>query len=85
VEKIVWALVDSPEEVDVREIEGTTMNILEIRVSKQDVGCLIGKRGKNIYALRTIVEAAAKGKRYYRIDVVGEDRHRSRNTHLQNA
>ena len=74
-EKIVRALVDSSEEVDVKEIEGTKMKILEIKVSKQDVGYLIGKRGKNINALRTIVAAAGKGKSYHRADVVGENRY----------
>jgi hypothetical protein len=64
VEKIVQALVDFPEEVDVREIEGATTNILEIKVSKQDVGKVLGKKGKNIDALRVIVAGAGKGKRY---------------------
>ncbi len=75
VEKIVHALVDSPEEVHVEEIEGTNVKILEIKVSKQDVGALIGKKGKNITALRTIVAAAGKGKRYM-VDVVEENRRR---------
>jgi predicted RNA-binding protein YlqC (UPF0109 family)/cold shock CspA family protein len=71
VEKIVQTLVDSPEEVDVREIEGATSNILEIKVSKQDVGKLIGKRGRNINALRTLVTAAGKGRRCM-VELVGE-------------
>ena len=61
VEKIVRTLVDSPEEVDVREIEGTNVRVLEIKVAKQDVGYLLGKKGKNIDALRTIAQAACKG------------------------
>jgi len=64
VRRIVQALVDFPEEVDVREIEGATTNILQIKVSKQDVGKLLGKKGKNINALRVIVAGAGKGKRY---------------------
>ncbi len=71
VEKIVQALVDSPEEVDVKEIEGTNMKILEIKVSKGDIGKLIGKKGKNISALRRIVAAAGKGKEYM-VEVVEE-------------
>ena len=62
VEKIVRALVDSPEEVAVKEVEATNMKILEIRVSRRDVGQVIGKEGKNISALRTVVAAAGKGK-----------------------
>jgi hypothetical protein len=64
VEVIVRSLVDSPGEVEVQEIEGTTLKILEIKVSKSEIGYLLGKRGKNIDALRTIVSAAAKGQRY---------------------
>ena len=64
VEKIVRALVDFPEKVDIREIEGVDTKILEIWVVKQDIGKLIGKKGKNITALRTLVAAAGKGKTY---------------------
>ena len=64
VEKIVRALVDFPEEVDIREIKGSRTNIVEIKVSKQDVGKVLGKKGKNINALRVIVAGAGKGKRY---------------------
>ena len=71
VAKIVQALVDSPEEVDIREIKGSSMDILEIQVSKQDVGKLIGKKGKNINALRVIVAGAGKGKRCL-VELVGE-------------
>ena len=71
VEKIVQALVDSPEEVDIREIKGSSTDILEIQVSKQDVGKVIGKKGKNINALRVIVAGAGKGKRCM-VDLVGE-------------
>ena len=38
--------------------------ILEIQVSKKDVGKVLGKKGKNINALRVIVAGAGKGKRY---------------------
>ena len=73
-EKIVRALVDSPEEVDVHEVEGSNMKILKIKVSERDLGALIGKKGRNISALRVIIAAASKGKRYYRVDVVEENR-----------
>ncbi len=75
VEMIVRALVDSPDEVDVREIEATNMKIFEIKVSKQDIGALLGKGGKNISALRIIVAAAGKGRRCM-VEVIDENRHR---------
>jgi len=84
VEKIVRALVDSPDEVEVREIETTNIDILEIKVSKQDVGALLGKDGNNINALRRIVAAAGKGKRYM-VEVIEENRYRSGNRHFKRA
>jgi len=84
VERIVRALVDFPEEIDVREIEGVNMKILRIQVSKEDVGKLIGKKGKNINALRVIVAGAGKGKRYT-VEVFGENPQRPEDSHLQNA
>jgi predicted RNA-binding protein YlqC (UPF0109 family)/cold shock CspA family protein len=70
VRTIVRALVSSAEEVEIREIEGSNTRILEIKVSKQDVGKLLGKKGRNITALRNIVSAAGKGKRHCVIEVV---------------
>jgi predicted RNA-binding protein YlqC (UPF0109 family) len=73
VEKIVRALVDHPEEVVVREIKGPQTEILEIKVSKGDMGELIGKNGQNITAIRRIVSAAGKGKgKRSMVEVLGE-------------
>jgi hypothetical protein len=83
VERIVRALVDFTEEVHVREIEATNMKILEIKVAKQDVGKLIGRKGKNIMALRKIVAAAGKGERYM-VEVVRGDRERQGNHYPPN-
>jgi len=67
---IVRTLVNSPEEVEIKEIEvGSNTRILEIKVSKQDVRKLL----RNITALKRIVSAAGKGKSYYTIDVVAEN------------
>jgi predicted RNA-binding protein YlqC (UPF0109 family) len=84
VEKIVRALVDFPEEIDVREVEATNMKILEIKVSKWDVGKVIGKEGKNISALRTIVAAAGKGKGYM-VELVEGNRYHRSNRHHQHG
>lgn len=48
VRRIVQALVDYPEEVDVQEVEGSNTKLLEVRVAKEDLGKLIEKRAKNI-------------------------------------
>jgi len=74
VESIVRALVSSPEEVDIEEIEGgPNTKILEIKVSKQDVRKLLGENGRKIAALKRIVSAAGKGKTFYIIEVATEN------------
>ncbi|HEY1406497.1 MAG TPA: KH domain-containing protein [Spirochaetota bacterium] len=59
VEYIVKALVDSPESVEIREIDGEKSTIIELRVSKDDVGKVIGKHGRIARAIRTLNSAAA--------------------------
>ncbi len=56
---IAKALVDSPEEVEVKEIEGSQSVIIELKVSADDMGKVIGKQGRIAKALRTVVKAAA--------------------------
>ncbi|MGW8182233.1 MAG: KH domain-containing protein, partial [bacterium] len=45
VESIARALVDSPEEVSVAEVEGEQTTVLELRVAQPDLGKVIGKQG----------------------------------------
>lgn len=59
VEYIVTSLVDRPEEVEIREIDGEMSTIIELRVSKDDIGKVIGKHGRIARAIRTINSAAA--------------------------
>ncbi|RAP36465.1 KH domain-containing protein [Candidatus Marinamargulisbacteria bacterium SCGC AAA071-K20] len=59
VEMIAKALVDTPEEVEVKETAGDSIVILEISVSADDVGKVIGKEGRIANAIRTVVKAAA--------------------------
>ena len=58
-ETIVKALVDNPDEVSVREVQGEKSMILELKVNESDVGKVIGKQGRIINALRTILRSAA--------------------------
>ena len=57
--EIVKALVDQPDHVLVTEIKGEHSNILELSVAKSDMGKVIGRKGRNALALRTILSAAA--------------------------
>ena len=58
-ETIAKALVDFPDEVEVREIEGERSIILELKVSKDDMGKVIGKQGRIAKAIRIVVKSAA--------------------------
>ncbi|MBO4424254.1 MAG: KH domain-containing protein [Spirochaetales bacterium] len=59
VEYIVRSLVDQPESVEVNVVEGEKSTILELRVSPDDIGKVIGKQGRIAKALRTILSATA--------------------------
>ena len=56
---IAKALVDNPEEVVVREIEGRQIFLIELKVAKEDTGKIIGKQGRTAVAIRTILNAAS--------------------------
>lgn len=58
-EIIAKALVDSPNEVTVSEVEGEQSIILELKVAESDMGKVIGKQGRIAKAIRTVVKAAA--------------------------
>ena len=59
VEYIVKNLVDHPDLVDIREVEGTQTLIIELAVEKSDIGKIIGKKGKTINAIRTLLMSVA--------------------------
>lgn len=58
IEKIAKALVDSPDEVNVNEIEGEQSTMIELRVSPSDLGKVIGRQGRTANAIRVILGAA---------------------------
>ncbi|NIV33338.1 MAG: KH domain-containing protein [Anaerolineae bacterium] len=65
VEFIAKSLVDDPSQVYVSEIEGENSVILELRVGPEDMGRVIGKGGRTVNAVRSLVRvlAAKQGKR----------------------
>lgn len=65
VETIVKALVDSPDLVNLKEIQGERTTVYELRVGPGDLGKVIGKGGQTAKAIRTLMLAisAKKGKR----------------------
>ncbi|MFH1415299.1 MAG: KH domain-containing protein [Elusimicrobiota bacterium] len=59
VSQIVKKLVENPDEVIAREVQGEQTTIIEITTNPADVGKVIGKQGRTIKAIRTIVNAAS--------------------------
>lgn len=57
-EAIAKALVDNPDQVQVRAIEGEHVTVLELRVHASDVGKVIGRQGHIVDSIRTILAAA---------------------------
>ena len=58
VTEIAKALVDTPDEVVVREVQGEQVTILELRVAPGDLGKVIGKQGRTARSIRTLLGAA---------------------------
>lgn len=58
IEMIARALVDNPEQVNVREVIGEQTTVLELRVSQSDLGKIIGKQGRTARAIRTLLGAS---------------------------
>lgn len=59
VQYLAKSLVNNPDAVEVKETEGDTASVLELKVAKEDLGRIIGKQGRTAKSIRTIVNAAA--------------------------
>jgi len=60
VQTVARALVDDPDRVEVREIEGEHHCVVELKVAKGDIGKVIGKDGKTAQSMRLLVAAASQ-------------------------
>jgi len=56
---IARAIVDNPEQVSVTEIEGAHTSILKLKVAKSDIGKVLGKQGRTVRAIRTILSGVS--------------------------
>jgi len=56
---LIEGLVDAPDAVRIREAGGERGQVFEITVAPEDRGRLIGKEGRTIRAIRSLVSAAA--------------------------
>ena len=55
---VAQKLVDKPDAVDVREVDGPESVVIELRVDPDDMGKVIGKQGRIAKSIRTVVKAA---------------------------
>ena len=60
IEKIVGALVDDKEAVEVSEEKGERATVLKVRVAANDMGRIIGREGRTIKAIRSLLFAAGQ-------------------------
>ena len=71
VSQIAKALVDNPEQVSVRPIEGEQTTVFELRVAQNDIGKVIGKQGRTERSIRTILSAAGmKLKKRFTLEIL---------------
>ena len=72
IETVVKMLVDKPDEVNVQAVESDKTIIYELTVGDGDYGKVIGKKGRNVSALRTILFAinAKEGGKRARLEVI---------------
>ena len=59
IEYVVKALVDHPDDLRITEIEGERTIVFELRCHPEDVGKVIGKSGKTVGAIRTLLSTVA--------------------------
>jgi predicted RNA-binding protein YlqC (UPF0109 family) len=70
-ETIARTLVDHPEEVQVRAVQGQAVTVLELRVHPEDIGHVVGQNGRIAEAIRTILGAVGrKLKEYVKVEIL---------------
>ena len=71
VEMIIKNIVDDAEAVDVREVEKGGTTLIEIRVAPDDMGKVIGRQGRTVRALRSLLHAVStKQEHRYILEIV---------------
>tara|TARA_B100000686_G_scaffold351997_1_gene452453 strand:+ start:98 stop:361 length:264 start_codon:yes stop_codon:yes gene_type:complete len=72
-EQVVKGLVDHPESVNITEVEQDRATIYELRVDPSDVGQVIGRSGKTVNAIRTLLQAgSAKAGKFTRLEIIDD-------------
>ena len=72
-EQVVKGLVDHPDAVNITEVEQERTTVYELRLDPSDVGRVIGRSGKTVNAIRTLLQAgSAKAGKFTRLDIIDE-------------
>ena len=74
-EYVARAIVDEPDAVEVTEVEGERSVILQLRVAPDDMGKVIGKRGRTVRAIRSVLRAAGSREGVTPLVEIVEDEH----------
>lgn len=71
VEEIAKALVDEPQQVEVKSVDQGETTVLELKVAGDDVGKVIGKQGRTARSIRTLLAAASmKYRKRYTLEIL---------------
>lgn len=71
---VVREIVDAPDAVDVDVLEGSDSTLLELRVADDDLGKVIGRQGRIVRALRTLLKARSETDgRTYELEIIEDD------------
>jgi hypothetical protein len=74
VEYIVKSLVDNPDRVEIKETQGESSILIEIKVADVDTGKVIGREGRIINSIRTLVKSAVtKDTRRVQVEVLSKE------------
>ena len=72
-EQVVKGLVDHPDAVNITELEQERTTVYELRLDPSDVGRVIGRSGRTVNAIRTLLQAgSAKAGKFTRLDIIDE-------------
>ena len=72
-EQVVKGLVDHPDAVNITEVEQERTTVYELRLDPSDVGRVIGRSGRTVNAIRTLLQAgSAKAGKFTRLDIIVE-------------
>ena len=72
-EEVVKGLVNHPEAVNITEVDQERTTVYELRLDPSDVGRVIGRSGRTVNAIRTLLQAgSAKAGKFTRLDIIDE-------------